>query len=214
MISIRSRETFPARASSTSLSSPSSSANFEIVSSEGGGTTPRSTLLRYAGSTPMRCATFRRLYPVSRAARASRRSRIWLPNGVMLTVYYIVYSLSTAGRFEVSTAAQKGASGAAGWGATSGGDGRSTKAPSRGPSCFRAFACEARAGQSRLHQRWPNAEFPSSPSSSPTKTRTTSVVDIFAVGVVNDPRRLPNAGRLGFGELAGKAHIGAFAEGD
>src|SRR5262249_47741607 len=57
IIACRSLETLPASASSTSGSSPRSAASFTIVASEGGGTSPRSTLLRYAGSTPTRRAT-------------------------------------------------------------------------------------------------------------------------------------------------------------
>src|SRR5262249_55941874 len=53
MICCKSAETLPARAKSTSGSSSSSRARATMVFSDGGGCSPRSTLLRYEGSTPI-----------------------------------------------------------------------------------------------------------------------------------------------------------------
>ena len=59
MMACRSTHTLPASASMTSGSSPSSFASLTVVASEGGATSPRSILLRYAGSMPTRPATWR-----------------------------------------------------------------------------------------------------------------------------------------------------------
>ena len=67
-----------------SESSPSSAASRTIFASDGGGVSPRSTLLRNDGSTPIRAATRRTENTASVWRSCSRRARMNSPNGDMM----------------------------------------------------------------------------------------------------------------------------------